>query len=67
MSCKYCEGREPLGVEDGTRLRIVRDKHDVARLTVDGIDGIKLVKAIDFCPVCGDELRPFGPAWAHAE
>lgn len=60
MSCKYCDGREPLLRFGDAEARIDRD-------TVKLFDGKSLVKykTIDFCPICGDSLKPFGPAWTH--
>ena len=67
MSCKYCEGREPLDMAWNLKLTIERPgTHKKASITF--TDGNHTVhRYIDYCPVCGDEIRPFGPAWMHAE
>lgn len=66
MSCKFCRGGEPL-----------LDKHPDMTLTIDGPCAYKKAslmlryndyvehRYIDYCPVCGEELRPFGPSWTH--
>lgn len=66
MSCKYCDGRVPL-IENwfGWNVDIIRDKRDVPNLRVINESGTAIERNIDYCPVCGDELRPFGPAWMH--
>ena len=66
MSCKYCRGEEPL-IKNwfGWDVDIIRDKRDVAKLRVIDAGGTAIERTIDFCPICGDSLRPFGPAWAH--
>lgn len=65
MSCKYCRGGEPLLDEGGVTLRIdgacAYRKASIA--LTDGEETMR--QYIDYCPVCGDELRPFGPAWMH--
>ena len=66
MSCKYCRGEEPL-IKSwfGWDVDIIRDKRDVAKLRLIDKGGTAIASTIDFCPVCGDSLRPFGPAWTH--
>ena len=64
MSCKHCE---PIGGEV-TPLAALGDvtvtiRH--ARIVLEAHGGTAS-RAIDFCPVCGENLRPFGPAWARA-
>lgn len=65
MSCKYCRGGEPL--LDNCEMTLTIDgacAYRKASLMLS--DGEHVAhKYIDFCPVCGDELRPFGPAWMH--
>ena len=63
MSCKYCEPINnevtPLAALGDVTVTIKRN-----RIVLDA-HGATASRAIDFCPVCGENLRPFGPAWAR--
>ena len=63
MSCKYCE---PIGGEV-TPLAALGDVTVTIRSNrvVLEAHGATASRAIDFCPVCGENLRPFGPAWTR--
>ena len=62
--CKYCHGTEPLIDTDGITVCIEGGSIEGIYLVVE-YDGKSTRKAIDYCPVCGERHRPFGPAWAH--
>lgn len=65
MSCKYCNNEEPLIQEDYATICINGPKiHKQAKLSLN-IGDVLLTTNIYYCPICGDELRPFGPAWSH--
>ena len=61
MSCKYCKPLESTGeteplVEFGDhyKCRIVGNKLKLE------VFGSSVAKVMDFCPNCGEELKPFG-------
>ena len=66
MGCKYCNGITPLAQKGDMRLHLTQDKYGVGKLVVDHLGGkVEIIKEIDFCPICGEEIKPFGPSWAH--
>lgn len=66
MSCKYCE---PLPSTGKTEPLMVLGKNCECRIRGNVMTltcyGALTGKTIDHCPVCGESLRPFGPAWGH--
>lgn len=65
MSCKHCE---PIGGEVTPLVELgdVTVTIKSSRIVLEAHGGIvSMSKAIDFCPICGESLRPFGPAWAR--
>lgn len=69
MSCKYCtpinNEVEPLDVSWNLRMTIKQPSH-TKRAAIVMTDGEHTIRRyIDYCPICGELLRPFGPAWAH--
>lgn len=73
MSCKYCKElkstgeTEPLVVHHAGGKTYIKHKrkHGLAMLYHQRADGREACVTIDFCPICGENLRPFGQAWAH--
>lgn len=61
MSCKYCTPRDPEPLSTLPEVRITRTSH-ATTLTLDSTP----IANIDYCPICGESLLPFGPAWARA-
>ena len=65
MSCKHCKPLESTGETEplidilGTFVQIRGNK---LRLIYDDWCQVE-EKTIDFCPVCGESLRPFGQPW----
>ena len=60
--CKYCQIGEPLvQLGKNTTVRIEGGDLEGIWLVVESC-GTKTRKAIDYCPVCGEQYRPFGPA-----
>ena len=64
--CKHCQPLESTGeteplltLGDTTSVRIKGN-----RLIVESY-GSQASRSIDFCPVCGESLRPFGPGWVR--
>ena len=62
MACKYCHGKEPLLELGETTVRITGDEIKGIRLVVESY-GASTSRPIDYCPWCGEQYRPFGPAW----
>lgn len=60
--CKYCQMSEPLvRLGENTTVRIEGGDLEGIYLVVESY-GASTRKPIEFCPVCGEQYRPFGPA-----
>lgn len=64
MSCKHCKSIDgevtPLAALGDVTVTIQHSR------IVLKAHGSTASRAIDFCPVCGENLRLFGPAWVKS-